>query len=319
MTTRKRSNIITLNIHAFYEVSECRMSVHICTVYRIQSQTNIFVHRYSKYMCTAISRRLYVCHNFGTLKMGGKNQFFYIHKHLTLAHMYSHFIKQLSERRIQMSSWLFTRKKKQHWYSRSFFTVVSLCNTILIIKSHSNFSHCHSSHPWWLVPENDDVVYVTCNTAGFLNGVSKRVQCFGNRVCFHFEVTKIRNHLHIPYGRKRWCQPLTQRLTKCSSDSECLLISEHNGWVGPHLPWGWGWKQVQLPRYLSLRKRSDSYSWLLLLVISWQTSSRKLHTNKATNHVKVKLFSHYDIHCGFRRNVTFPKHDTRNLLKIIQT
>jgi len=210
-------------------------------------------------------------------------------------------------------------KKKQHWYSRSFFTVVSLCNTILIIKSHSNFSHCHSSHPWWLVPENDDVVYVTCNTAGFLNGVSKRVQCFGNRVCFHFEVTKIRNHLHIPYGRKRWCQPLTQRLTKCSSDSECLLISEHNGWVGPHLPWGWGWKQVQLPRYLSLRKRSDSYSWLLLLVISWQTSSRKLHTNKATNHVKVKLFSHYDIHCGFRRNVTFPKHDTRNLLKIIQT
>lgn len=73
MTTRKRSNIITLNIHVSYEVSECRMSVRICTVYRIQSQTNIFVHRYSKYMCTAISLHLYVCHNFGTLKKEKKN------------------------------------------------------------------------------------------------------------------------------------------------------------------------------------------------------------------------------------------------------
>jgi hypothetical protein len=152
-------------------------------------------------MCTAITRRFNVCYNFGTLKK--EKLVFYIHQHLTLAHMYSHFIKQLSERRIQMSSWLFTLKK--HWHNRSFFTAVSFCNTVLIIKSHENLTHCHNSPPWWLVSKyyDDDDAYVTRNITGFLNGVPKRVRRFRKSVCFHFVVTKVRNRLLISYVTKR--------------------------------------------------------------------------------------------------------------------
>ena len=153
----KRSNIITLNIHVCYEVSECRMSVRICTVYRIESQINIFVHRYSKYMCTAISRRLYVCHNFGTLKKegGGISSFIYTNTSLwpTCTVTSSNNWAREGFKCLPIYT-----KKNQHWYSRSFFTVVSLCNTILIIKSHSNFAHCHSSPPWWLVPKMTTLV-----------------------------------------------------------------------------------------------------------------------------------------------------------------
>jgi hypothetical protein len=158
--------------------------------------------------------------------------------------MYSHFIKYWAREGFKcLLDYLQEKKNTDTTEVSSLYCL--FCNTILIIKSHSNFTHCHNSPPWWLVPKNVDGEYVTYNIAGFLNGVSKRVKRFGNRVCFHFEVTKERNHLHNSYVRKRYCQPLTHRLTKCSSDSEWLLISQYNGWVAPHLPWGWGWVGVE--------------------------------------------------------------------------
>ena len=86
------------------------MSVRICTVYRIESQINIFVHRYSKYMCTAISRRLYVCHNFGTLKKeGGESVLLYTQTPHSGPHVQS--LHQTIEREKDSNVFLFTRKK----------------------------------------------------------------------------------------------------------------------------------------------------------------------------------------------------------------
>ena len=59
-------------------------------------------------------------------------------------------------------------------------------DTILITHSHSNFTHCHKTNPWWLVTKDVVVACVTRNITGFLNGIEKRGAKFRKPSLFPF-------------------------------------------------------------------------------------------------------------------------------------